>query len=65
MADFAARRALARRDGSRPCTALAHELAGLMDEHRDLWLRRSRPGGLLDSLAHYERVRDDLRAAQS
>lgn len=32
---------------------LRGRLAGIMDDHRRLWLARSRPGGLGSSLAHY------------
>jgi len=42
------------------------ELAGALDAlartHRTLWLRRNRPGGLADSVARIERVRDLLTA---
>lgn len=38
---------------------LAASLATLIEEHRELWLARSRPGGLDDSARHYERIIDD------
>lgn len=38
---------------------LAADLASLMEEHRALWTRRNRPGGMIDSCAHYERVIED------
>lgn len=38
---------------------LAAELASLMEEHRALWVKRSREGGLDESCAHYERVVED------
>ena len=34
--------------------ALAEKMCELMADYRDLWLARSRPGGLNDSLARYE-----------
>ncbi len=40
--------------------ALAHELGALIEEHRKLWLRRNRPGGLSDSVARLERTRSEL-----
>lgn len=40
---------------------LAARLSSLTDEHRRLWLRRCRPGGLDRSAAWLERVRDLLR----
>src|SRR5207249_4952583 len=33
-------------------------LATLIDRHRELWLRRNRPGGLRESLGRLERLRD-------
>jgi hypothetical protein len=41
--------------------SLAEKLEGLIERHRDLWLRRSRRGGLADSAARLERVVDVLR----
>lgn len=35
---------------------LADDLRGLIDRHRELWLHRSRPGGLQDSVAQLQRV---------
>ncbi len=40
--------------------ALRRELDPLIDEHRRLWLARSRPGGLEDSTRRLTRVRDLL-----
>lgn len=40
---------------------LAAELEELTAEHRELWLIRSRPGGLDDSVRHYFNVIGDLR----
>jgi hypothetical protein len=39
---------------------LAGELDGLIEEHRALWLRDSRPGGLGESARFLERTRDAL-----
>lgn len=39
--------------------ALAEDAARLIAEHRALWLARSRPGGLADSVARLERMRQD------
>ena len=33
---------------------LAGDLRGLIDRHRELWLQRSRPGGLADALSRFE-----------
>jgi hexosaminidase len=41
---------------------LAAELAPLIERHRELWLRRNRPGGLDDSVGQMERVLAQLRA---
>ncbi len=38
---------------------LAADLSGLTEEHRELWPRRNRPGGLDDSASHYEKIIDD------
>jgi hypothetical protein len=40
---------------------LADELDGLIDEHRRLWLARNRPGGLVESVAWLEHLRDCYR----
>jgi hypothetical protein len=42
--------------------ALAHELGELIERQRTLWLARSRPGGLADSLGRLERLRELLRS---
>ena len=44
--------------------SLTQQLEGLIEERRNLWLLRNRPGGLEDSLSRLERVRELLRAAQ-
>ena len=36
--------------------ALAEELRPLLDRFADLWLQRSRPGGLEDGLARFQRT---------
>jgi len=40
---------------------LADELDGLAETHRRLWLARNRPGGLPDSVAWLEHLRDCYR----
>jgi hypothetical protein len=40
--------------------ALMTRLDQLIDDRRELWLRRSRPGGLADALAHLRRARDTM-----
>lgn len=54
---WAATRALARRRGldSAAVAELQQELAAVLSSHRELWLRRSRPGGLQDSCAWLRR----------
>ena len=39
--------------------ALAEDADRLIVEYRDLWLARSRPGGLADSARRLERMRQD------
>jgi hypothetical protein len=39
--------------------ALAADADRLIATYRDLWLARSRPGGLKDSVVHMERMRQD------
>ncbi len=39
---------------------LASDLERIVQEHRRLWLLRSRPGGLEASCGHYARITDDL-----
>ncbi|MBL8746801.1 MAG: family 20 glycosylhydrolase, partial [Phycisphaerae bacterium] len=38
---------------------LAADLASITEDHRGLWSRRNRPGGLDDSAAHYEKIIED------
>ena len=38
---------------------LAADMASILEEHRELWPRRNRPGGLDDSARYYERLIDD------
>jgi hexosaminidase len=40
--------------------ALAKEMRPLLDRHAELWLQRSRPGGLEDGLARFKRTLDAL-----
>ncbi len=55
------RRAAARRAKDRTSlNQLLPELHDLLAEHRDLWLKRSRPGGLDRSCSHYERLASEL-----
>jgi len=64
-ASIAAKKALLRRSpgGLKASDRedLAVRLTELTEEHRRLWLLRSRPGGLEDSCAYYQRVIADLR----
>ncbi len=69
VALHAARKAVLRRNGTAPReiaepdrAALAADLRGIIDEHRALWARRNRPGGLQQSAAHYEELLDEYRA---
>jgi hypothetical protein len=43
----------------------ANVAAEILNQHRRLWLRRSRPGGLESSCRHYQRIVDDLRGTPS
>ena len=64
VARLATERAAMRRDAQAATPqarrALAVRLRELTEEHRRLWLARSRPGGLEDSCRHYERVAAEL-----
>ena len=57
VARFACARAVARRGGS---PVPAQVLRDLIAEHRQLWLARSRPGGLAASCGHYETILKEL-----
>jgi hexosaminidase len=62
---FACRRALAR---DRTVAAderrsMAETMTGIINDHRRLWLRRSRPGGLDRSTAAYQPILDELQAS--
>lgn len=60
-AAFAAARAICRRSGEREAfPLLAGTLRALIEEHRELWLARSRPGGLDDSCAWYRATLAEL-----
>jgi hexosaminidase len=62
VAEFAATRGACRR--SKETTVAFHALAAsfrdLVEEHRELWLGRSRPGGLEDSCAWYRATLAEL-----
>ena len=64
VALIAAERAIARRRAGGMTAAraagLADRLRLAVDEHRRLWLIRSRPGGLDESCGHYERTIREL-----
>jgi hypothetical protein len=65
LARLAAERGFARRVAPHDRAArriLAEDLRQLMAEHRRLWSRRARPGGLDASCAHYQAIIDDLDA---
>lgn len=53
-------RAAARRGDAKSMPGLRSQLEHVREEHRRLWLARSRPGGLPQSTAHYDRVIADL-----
>lgn len=57
-----ATRALIRRSDASPAERkdCADFLRDLTAQHRELWLARSRPGGLDDSCRHYQRLIDEL-----
>jgi hexosaminidase len=68
VARFAVRRAIARREGNGKLSAwVKGELKAMgkavADEHRRLWLARSRRGGLEISLSHYRRILAELENA--
>jgi hypothetical protein len=63
VARFAATRGLWRRTGRyspKDRTELADRLRTILARHRELWLLRSREGGLEDSCRYYERIIRDL-----
>ena len=45
-------------------TRLAERLDPVIAAHQDLWLARNRPGGLSDSTAWLERLRDSYRTGE-
>jgi hypothetical protein len=66
VALLAATRGTARRSGearSAAASALRGMLPPIIDQHRETWLARSRPGGLDASCAHYQRLLDELGPA--
>ncbi len=65
VACFAAVRGLWRRSGkysSKERGELANWLRTIIAKHRELWLLRSRPGGLEDSCSFYNKVLADLES---
>jgi hypothetical protein len=63
MLIHACRRGRWLRDRSRDSGArLAAELDGIIERYKSLWLSRSRPGGLSDSVRRLERARADYDA---
>jgi hexosaminidase len=44
---------------------LSHDLGTIIDEHRELWLARNRPGGLDDSVAWLAHLRDCYEAGET
>ncbi len=42
--------------------AFTEEMRPLLDRFRDLWVKRSRPGGLEDGLSRFKRMLDALEA---
>lgn len=62
--DFALRHAISVRAPEHVMSLKPEELharaLSLLDEHQQLWTRRSRPGGLAASCAHWRRVADSL-----
>jgi hypothetical protein len=62
VARVAIDRAVWRRSGARAAEGrkLATEVRAIMEEHRGLWLKRCREGGLADSCGYYERMAEEL-----
>jgi len=63
VARLACDRAIWRREGMSVAGAgsLAKKLERIIEEHRQLWAARSRPGGLDNSCGHYQKIIDDLK----
>jgi hypothetical protein len=61
---FAIQKAILRRDSAskqkQGISKLIDLMKDIIDEHKVLWLRRSRIGGLDDSCQHYEKIIADL-----
>jgi len=53
-------RAIWRREGGAERRLLVPELRGIIEEHRELWLKRCREGGLADSCGYYERIAEEM-----
>jgi hypothetical protein len=61
VAGVAIDRALLRRgEAGIAAAALGKRLSAVIEEHRRLWLKRSRIGGLNDSCRYYEKVAEEL-----
>jgi hypothetical protein len=61
VAMTAVRRALWRRSPSAPeRQSIARSMRGIIEEHRTLWLKRCRQGGLDDSCSYYHKVLEEL-----
>jgi len=52
-----------QRDVRRQCRWLAGDIEKIIDQHRALWVRRNRPGGLASSVEHYRRNLREYEAA--
>ena len=65
VAGFAANRAVIRRNHPHPppqeIEKLNDDLNRLIEDHRRLWMERSREGGLTDSCRYYEEIGNELR----
>lgn len=61
VARTALRRAIWRRSPSEAQRrSIADSLRGIIEEHRTLWLKRCRGGGLDDSCSHYQKTLEEL-----
>ncbi|MBD3320664.1 MAG: family 20 glycosylhydrolase [Chitinivibrionales bacterium] len=61
MARFGARRGLAHLEGTADLKALRRECEKIITQHKKLWLKRNRPGGLDESAGMLEKVRRYLQ----
>ena len=64
VAKFSVSRAIARRRSNRLTNEQKREfkkhMESIIEEHRRMWLLRSRPGGLDDSCAYYQKIIDEM-----